>query len=86
MRDQRPHAGHQSFMKELGGVSARFEGLGITKIEQIALLGQLIGQLSYEIPDGTYTAADIMECVGKNVVSGNQQRSSDAALVGANGG
>lgn len=73
-------------MKELGGVSAKFEGLGITKIEQIALLGQLIGQLSYEIPNGQYSGAEVMECVAKNVITGNSQRAGDAALLGVNGG
>ena len=82
MRTQRPHAGHQLFIADIAKASAKHEGLGISKIEQIALMAQLIGQLACELPPNLYPTSEIMGTVAANIVSGNQQRAGESALLG----
>lgn len=87
MHTKQPHAGHQKLAEELGRVLAKFEAQGISKIEQIALLSQLVGQLTYELPAGAFTNSEVMACVAMNIGSGNVARGElDVLTIGAQRG
>lgn len=71
-----PHAAHHALMQELGGTCDRFENEGLGRIDQIAVLAQLIGSHIHHLPPNTgYTAQMLLEFVARNMHLGNQQAS-----------
>ena len=79
---RQPNEGHHRLMQELHRVCDVAEGNGIPKIEQIALLAQLIGQHIHHLPPSAgYTAPDIMEAVARNMHVGNQTASGAGLLA-----
>lgn len=81
MHTRQPHAGHQAFVRELGRVSTTHEALGISKIEQIALMAQMIGQMSCDMPIGEISSTELMQTVAMNIVSGNEGRAAELAII-----
>jgi hypothetical protein len=72
-----PGQGHQLLMAELHGVLDRFETQGITKIEQVALLAQLVGQKISDLdPDEFDNVPEVMQAVALNIATGNAQKGS----------
>lgn len=68
-----PHAGHHALMQELGGVCDRAGANGLSRIDQIAVLAQLIGSHIHYLPASAgYTPQMLLEFVARNVHLGNQ--------------
>lgn len=77
-----PTAAHNALMQELGGVCDRFEGAGLAKVEQMAVLAQLIGSHMHFLPaDAGYTAPMLLEFVARNVHLGNMQASGGVNIM-----
>ena len=78
-----PQMAHQALVDQIHDVLDRFAGM--PKIEQMAMLGQVIGQLGAELPRGSYSSAEVMQAVALNIAAGNQQasRSIAGAIQGA---
>lgn len=77
-----PHAAHHALMQELGGVCDRFEGDGLPKVDQIAVLAQLIGShMHFLPPDCGYTPQMLLEFVARNIHLGNQHASGGGIIA-----
>jgi len=77
-----PHAAHHALMQDLGGTCDRFEADGMAKVEQIAVLAQLIGSHMHFLPaDAGYTPQMILEFVARNIHLGNQHAAGGANVV-----
>jgi len=63
--------GHHLFVQEVRGLCSRFETNGIPPIEQIALLGQIIGGLISELDPALYSTVPVLHALMENVVAGN---------------
>jgi len=78
---RQPGPGHQLFMEQARGLCARFEANGIPPIEQIALLGQLIGGLISDLDPKFYTTLPVLEALMQNVVVGNEEAGRMRPLI-----
>lgn len=78
-----PDLAHQALVDRLHAVLGEFAGM--PKIEQIAMLGQVIGHLIAELPNGAYGPSEVLRAVAANIAQGNQQtaRSVEGAIRGA---
>lgn len=85
MHKGEPHAGHQALYNEIAGRIAQCETAGITKIEIIALLAQMVGRKIAELDPSAYDVGEVMRSVALNIASGNQDESS-RILTGLPGG
>jgi len=81
-----PDMAHQALVDQVHGTLERFAGM--PKIEQIAMLGQVIGHLIAELPAGSYGPSEVLQAVAANIASGNQQtaRGIADAIQGAAAG
>lgn len=78
-----PTAAHNALMQELGGVCDRFEAQGLAKVEQMAVLAQLIGSHMHFLPaDSGYTPQMLLEFVARNIHLGNQHASGGDIMAG----
>lgn len=78
-----PHAAHHALMQELGGVCDRFEADGLPRVEQIAVLAQLIGSHIHFLPANSgYTPQMLLEFVARNMHLGNQHASGGDIMAG----
>lgn len=80
-----PGMAHQALVDRVHATLGDFAGL--PKIEQIAMLGQVIGHLIAELPANSYGPGEVLQAVAANIASGNQQtaRGITSALHAANG-
>lgn len=80
-----PGMAHQALVDRVHGTLGDFAGM--PKIEQIAMLGQVIGHLIAELPAGSYGPSEVLQAVAANIASGNQQtaRSVEGAIRTAAG-
>jgi hypothetical protein len=85
MHTKDPHVGHQKLYDEITGVLGRAELTGISGIEQIALLSQIIGRKISDLDPNLYEVAEVMQSVARNIASGNADESS-RLLTGLPGG
>lgn len=70
-----PGPGHQLLMTELHGVLDKFGAQGITVIEQVALLAQLVGQKISDLePTEFDNVPEVMQAVALNIAAGNAQK------------
>lgn len=78
-----PDGVHHALAQDLHGILGRYAGM--PKIEQIAMLGQVIGHLIAELPNGAYGPSEVLQAVAANIAQGNQQtaRSVEGAIRGA---
>lgn len=78
-----PDRAHNELVSQVHEVLDRFAGM--PRIEQIAMLGQVIGQIIAEVPTGGYGPAEIMHAVALNIAAGNEAtaRSISSAIQGA---
>lgn len=76
---RRPDGAHNALVQDVHGLLGRYAGM--PKIEQIAMLGQIIGHLITELPENGYGPGEVMQAVALNIASGNQssaQRMAEA--------
>lgn len=64
--------GHQKFMSDLCALNARYEGNGIPKLEQIALMAQR---------DSGFTTQELLQSVAGNIATGNRERAGGGRLI-----
>lgn len=78
-----PGMAHQALVDRAHALLGEFAGM--PKIEQIAMLGQVIGHLIAELPNGSYGPSEVLQAVAANIAQGNQQtaRSVEGAIRGA---
>ena len=74
-----PDGVHHALSQDLHGVLGRYAGM--PKIEQVAILAQVIGHLICELPANSYGTGEVMQAVALNIASGNEQTAR--ALAGA---
>lgn len=60
---------HNALVQDLHGLLGRYAGM--PKIEQVAMLAQVIGQLVTELPANAYSTGEVMQAVAMNIASGN---------------
>lgn len=79
---RQPGVAHQVLVDRAHALLGEFSGM--PKIEQIAILSQIIGHLVAELPAGSYGTGEVMQAVSLNIVAGNQQtaRSVEGAIRG----
>lgn len=80
---KQPDGVHHALSQDLHGILGRYAGM--PKIEQVAILSQVIGHLICELPAGSYGTGEVMQAVALNIAQGNQQtaRSVEGAIRGA---
>jgi hypothetical protein len=81
MHSRQPNAGHHQLVMELNGTLDKFELRGIPKVEQVALLAQIVGRLICECDGRQYTSGELMACVAMNIASGNKAASDRLNFV-----
>jgi hypothetical protein len=69
-----PGPGHHLLMADLHGVLDKYEQTGIPAVEQIALLGQIIGQKCAELDPKAYDTPELLRTVALNITAGNRNR------------
>ena len=74
-----PDGVQHALSQDLHGILGRYAGM--PKIEQVAILSQVIGHLICELPAGSYGTGEVMQAVALNIASGNDQTAR--ALAGA---
>lgn len=77
-----PGEGHHKLLAELKGVCGRAGLNGITDVEQIAILAQLIGAKVHDLDERKYEMAEIMQAISGNIVAGNNAAGGGPALIG----
>lgn len=80
---KQPDGAHHALSQDVHGVLGRYAGM--PKIEQVAILAQVIGHLICELPANSYGTGEVMQAVAMNIASGNEQtaRALASALHGA---
>jgi hypothetical protein len=78
-----PDGVHHALAQDLHGILGRYSGM--PKIEQVAILAQVIGHVITEMPANSYATSEVMQCVAMNIASGNASsaRSIADAIHGA---
>lgn len=66
-----PHAGHHQLLADLKSRCGQAGLQGISDIEQIAILAQLIGSKVHDLDERQYDVAEVMESVSRNIMVGN---------------
>lgn len=64
-----PDGVHHALSQDVHGILGRYAGM--PKIEQVAILAQVIGHVITEMPDNSYGTGEVMQCVAMNIASGN---------------
>lgn len=64
-----PDGAHHALAQDVHGILGRYAGL--PKIEQVAILSQVIGHLITEMPANSYSTSEVMQSVAMNIASGN---------------
>lgn len=74
--EREPNEGHQRLMADMHRICDQAEANGIPRIEQIAMLAQLIGQHIHHLPPTAgYTPQSLLQSVMLNIHKGNQTAS-----------
>lgn len=78
-----PDRAHQALVHDVHDVLGRYAGM--PKIEQMAMLAQVMGQMIAEIPENTYGTGEVMQAIALNIAAGNDAtaRSISSAIQGA---
>lgn len=74
-----PDGVHHALAQDLHGILGRYAGM--PKIEQVAIMAQVIGHLITEMPANSYSTSEVMQSVAMNIAAGNEQTAR--ALAGA---
>lgn len=64
-----PDGVHHALLQDVYGTLGRYSGM--PKIEQVAILAQVIGHVITEMPSNSYGTGEVMQCVAMNIASGN---------------
>lgn len=72
-----PDGAHHALAQDLHGILGRYAGM--PKIEQVAILSQVIGHLITEMPANSYGTGEVMQCVAMNIASGNASSAQSIA-------
>lgn len=77
-----PHEGHHVLMRELGGVCDQAQANGLSRVDQMAVLAQLIGSHMHHLPaNAGFTPQMLLEFVARNIHLGNQHASGSAGII-----
>lgn len=66
-----PHRGHHELLSKLRETCGSYGIQGISDVEQIAILSQLIGFKIHDLDERQYDVGEIMQAVSRNIASGN---------------
>ena len=77
-----PGEAHHKLLAELRGVCGRYGLQGVSDVEQVAILAQLIGSKIHDLDERQYSPAEIMQSVSLNIAAGNQKASGGPSLIG----
>lgn len=72
-----PDGAHHALAQDLHGILGRYAGM--PKIEQVAILAQVIGHLVTEMPANSYSTSEVMQSVAMNIASGNASSARNIA-------
>lgn len=81
-----PHDGHHKLLAELKSTCGRFGLQGISDIEQIAILSQLIGAKVHDLDEREYDSGEVMRSISLNLAQGNAGASGVGKLIGGDFG
>ena len=77
-----PGKGHHQLLSDLKSICGRAGLNGITDVEQIAILAQLIGSKIHGLDERQYDSGEIMLAVSRNIVAGNSAAGGVQNLIG----
>lgn len=77
-----PGEAHHKLLADLRGVCGRYGLQGVSDVEQVAILAQLIGTKIHDLDERQYDAGEVMRSVSLNIAAGNQNASGGPSLIG----
>lgn len=81
-----PDGAHHALSQDLHGILGRYAGM--PKVEQVAILAQVIGHVITEMPANSFSTGEVMQSVAMNIAVGNAAcaRGLADAIHGASAG
>lgn len=76
-----PAASHQALMTDLHGTLKRFDDNGMPRIEQLAIIAQVLGYVVGKLPDGEHEASDVKRAVALNMEEGNRAARAREGII-----
>lgn len=77
-----PGEAHHKLLAELKGVCGRYGLQGVSDVEQIAILAQLIGAKVHDLDERQFDTGEIMQAISRNIIAGNNAAGGGPKLIG----